>query len=78
MSQHVTKISDGDAVTLIVSTTLSFTNIGQSVMFEAEGTYIFIMNYTMNLLKRRKVHRVKLRGCDTTSPNYEQGKTHVM
>ena len=29
LNQHVTKISDGDAVTLIVSTALSFANNGQ-------------------------------------------------
>ena len=43
LNQHVTKISEGDAVTLIVSTALSFANNSQSVMFEAEGTDIFIM-----------------------------------
>ena len=43
LNQHVTKISDGDAVTLIVSTALGFANNGQSVMFEAEGTDIYIM-----------------------------------
>ena len=36
----MTKISDGDADTL---TALNFANNGQSVMFEAEDTDIFIM-----------------------------------
>ena len=56
----MTKISDVDAVTLIVSTALSFANNGQSVMFEAKDIFIMLIHHwktamgDMNLYKEEK------------------------